>query len=114
MLRRNGLEKFYFTFGSTEASSYWKSRVSSVKFRKNLGSRNGEIISDVTNDSSPIQEWRLLLAKYKDIIYTTVQTVDRCLCKIILTVIASILNIWCLCLKFENYWKALQSATHLK
>jgi hypothetical protein len=29
-------------------------------------------MSDVTNDSSPISEWRLLIAKYNDIIYTTV------------------------------------------
>jgi hypothetical protein len=69
-------------------------------------------MSDGTNDSSPIQEWRLLLAKYKDNICTTVPIVDRCLCKIISTVIATILNIWCLCLKFENYWKALPSTTH--
>jgi hypothetical protein len=33
---------------------------------------NGETVSDVTNDSSPIAEWRLLIAKYNDIIYTTV------------------------------------------
>jgi hypothetical protein len=33
---------------------------------------NGETTSDVTNDSSPKPEWRLLLARYNDIMYTTV------------------------------------------
>jgi hypothetical protein len=42
------------------------------KVRNKLRSKNRETMSDVTNDSIPIPECRLLFAKYNDNMYTTV------------------------------------------